>query len=274
MNDDSVEMSKVESLQDIRENIASFDTGWIDQLEIMKKLNLFRNASYWVYDAELQAFANAKFAGFTGMTAERYLNAKGDDYEGVQFHGNVNAWIETVVKQSWLESPELATTLESYASRVAGPDSMRRVKQAKWRFIELPRVDNSIKRSAEVGSPGPQTSDAGTGEAALSASEGERRLVSYLTAVRNSNLSLQIKQRWLKNNPELRCCVCGFSFVKTYGREFIEAHHIHPIGSRGENQITKEDDIIPVCSNCHRMLHIRGEAMSIAELQTILEQNR
>ncbi len=267
-------MSKVESLQDIRENIASFDTGWIDKLEIMKELNLFRNASYWVYDAELQAFANAKFAGFTGMTAKRYLNAKNGVYEGVQFHGNVNARIETVVKQSWLESPELATTLESYASRVAGPDSMRQIKQAKWRFMELPRVDNSIKRSAEVGSPGPQTSDVGTGEAALSAREGERRLVISYEAIRNSSFSSQVKQQWLSQDPKLRCRVCGFSFVTTYGQEFIELHHIDGIAGRGGSQVTTEDRVMPVCSNCHRMLHIRGEAMSIEELQTILGQNR
>jgi len=275
MSDAGVEISKVRSLQEIRENIVSFDTGWIDQLKIKKKLNLFRKARYWVYDAELQAFANAKFAGFARMTADHYLHLQKNQRLIPKFDGReCTDSIKAVVKQPWSESLELATLLVKYAIRDAGPDSMRRVKQAKWRFMELPRVDNSIKRSAEVGSPGPQTSDAGTGEAALSASEGERRLVISYEAIRNSFFSSQVKQQWLSQDPKLRCRVCGFSFVTTYGQEFIELHHIDGIAGRGGSQVTTEDRVLPVCSNCHRMLHIRGEAMSIEELQTILRQNR
>jgi putative restriction endonuclease len=37
--------------------------------------------------------------------------------------------------------------------------------------------------------------------------------------------------------------------------ENIECHHSIPISQMDDNQKTKIQDIIMVCSNCHRMLH-------------------
>lgn len=65
-----------------------------------------------------------------------------------------------------------------------------------------------------------------------------------------------------KRNSNYTCEVCGFNFEKMYGdigKKFIVAHHLRPIGIRGEKgEITRQEDIALVCENCHRMLHIRG----------------
>ena len=56
-----------------------------------------------------------------------------------------------------------------------------------------------------------------------------------------------------------KCLICGFDFGKFYGESFegkIEVHHIKPL-----NEIQKEyivdpiKDLIPVCPNCHMVLH-------------------
>ena len=53
------------------------------------------------------------------------------------------------------------------------------------------------------------------------------------------------------------CQVCEMDFAKTYGdlgKEFIEVHHLHPV-SVGVREVNPVEDLIPLCSNCHSMIH-------------------
>lgn len=53
------------------------------------------------------------------------------------------------------------------------------------------------------------------------------------------------------------CQVCGMNFEQIYGelgKDFIEVHHLHPV-SQGECQVNPIEDLIPLCSNCHSMIH-------------------
>ena len=55
------------------------------------------------------------------------------------------------------------------------------------------------------------------------------------------------------------CSICGLDFEKKYGsigRSFVHIHHIVPVSAIGPGyQIDPERDLIPVCPNCHAMLH-------------------
>lgn len=57
----------------------------------------------------------------------------------------------------------------------------------------------------------------------------------------------------------LNCKVCGFNFEKKYGsigHEFIEVHHKIPLYlNESEINIDPINDLVPLCSNCHRMIH-------------------
>lgn len=73
------------------------------------------------------------------------------------------------------------------------------------------------------------------------------------------------------------CRVCGFNFEEFYGehgKDFIEVHHIKPLSTLEEAiEIDPENDLIPVCSNCHRMLHRkRDNVLSIKELKSLLRR--
>lgn len=61
----------------------------------------------------------------------------------------------------------------------------------------------------------------------------------------------------------VNCSVCGFNFESVYGergRDFIEVHHLKPLSTLNEPmRVNPETDLIPVCSNCHRMIHRRTE---------------
>lgn len=55
------------------------------------------------------------------------------------------------------------------------------------------------------------------------------------------------------------CKICGFSFERKYGEighHFIHVHHIVPVSDmKKEYMINPVSDLIPVCPNCHAMLH-------------------
>ncbi len=81
------------------------------------------------------------------------------------------------------------------------------------------------------------------------------------------------------------CQVCGFNFEKTYGKRedsdpYIEIHHINPLAAtsakKGEHNVDCSKDLIPVCANCHRMLHHykKGKTLHPTELKKILEDKK
>jgi hypothetical protein len=58
-----------------------------------------------------------------------------------------------------------------------------------------------------------------------------------------------------------RCHVprCGFDFEEEFGelgKGFIHVHHVKPISERGAEYVVDPiNDLIPVCPNCHSMIH-------------------
>jgi len=68
-----------------------------------------------------------------------------------------------------------------------------------------------------------------------------------------------------------QCKICNFNFEKAYGeigKDFIHVHHIVDISTIGENyKIKPIKDLIPVCPNCHAMLHKRKPAYSPDEIK-------
>lgn len=74
-----------------------------------------------------------------------------------------------------------------------------------------------------------------------------------------------------------KCMACGFDFQKVYGelgKNFIEVHHVVPLSSRDEIiEINPATDLVCLCSNCHRMVHRKKNAIvTIEELKTVLEK--
>ncbi len=70
------------------------------------------------------------------------------------------------------------------------------------------------------------------------------------------------------------CQVCGFDFEKKYGaigKDFIHVHHKIDISTIGnEYSVDPINDLIPVCPNCHAMLHQKKPAYLIEELKSIM----
>ena len=71
------------------------------------------------------------------------------------------------------------------------------------------------------------------------------------------------------------CQACGFDFRQKYGDigdEYIHVHHIIPVSKLGEGYaIDPIDDLVPLCPNCHAMVHRRSPPLSIDELKLLME---
>ncbi|RIX60588.1 hypothetical protein D3P08_00510 [Paenibacillus nanensis] len=75
----------------------------------------------------------------------------------------------------------------------------------------------------------------------------------------------------------LKCKVCSFNFESFYGsigRDFIHVHHVTPVSRLGPNYtINPVTDLVPVCPNCHAMLHKKTPPYTVDELISIIQSN-
>lgn len=73
------------------------------------------------------------------------------------------------------------------------------------------------------------------------------------------------------------CKVCGFNFENFYGeigKNFIHVHHIIPVSDiKPEYILNPIKDLIPICANCHSMVHRFKEPLSISGLINHLKRN-
>jgi 5-methylcytosine-specific restriction protein A len=69
-------------------------------------------------------------------------------------------------------------------------------------------------------------------------------------------------------------CGCDFSIYGERGKGFIEAHHCTPLYKIGHEIEISLDDLVPVCSNCHSILHRYRDEMTVEELKEIVHNNK
>jgi 5-methylcytosine-specific restriction enzyme A len=71
-----------------------------------------------------------------------------------------------------------------------------------------------------------------------------------------------------------KCAACGFNFEKKYGeigKGRIHVHHVTPIGKIGRQyEIDPKTDLIPVCPNCHFVIHLSEPPLTIEQVRDLL----
>jgi predicted HNH restriction endonuclease len=99
--------------------------------------------------------------------------------------------------------------------------------------------------------------------------EGRKLLRQHLHSEHSARLVATFK----RNLSDFKCKACNFDFGKAYGELghlYIECHHIKPVSKMVLGEKTKLSDLVPLCSNCHRMVHRSQPMKSIAELKQML----
>lgn len=75
------------------------------------------------------------------------------------------------------------------------------------------------------------------------------------------------------------CIICGLNFGEEYGalgEGFIHIHHLRPLHTIKKDYVVDyKKDLIPVCPNCHAMIHRipSGDTMSADELKATLKRS-
>jgi 5-methylcytosine-specific restriction protein A len=75
-----------------------------------------------------------------------------------------------------------------------------------------------------------------------------------------------------------RCKVCDFDFEEVYGElgeRYIHVHHCRDLASIKRQYIVDPvKDLLPVCPNCHAMLHQTTPAIRVEKLKAIITKRR
>ena len=75
-----------------------------------------------------------------------------------------------------------------------------------------------------------------------------------------------------------KCSVCGMAFAARYGANaggFIHVHHLTPFARRHNGSVTDAaKDLVPVCPNCHAVIHMRTPPYTPKETRRMLRPKR
>ena len=110
-------------------------------------------------------------------------------------------------------------------------------------------------------------------EAAQAFPEGAEKSRLHLLRERNQMVVRMAKAP--RAPAGTRCCTAPFArsvsrkSTVLFGTGFIEAHHQMPVAQLKAGSLTRIEDIVLVCPNCHNMLHRGTQLLTVQELQTI-----
>jgi predicted HNH restriction endonuclease len=152
-------------------------------------------------------------------------------------------------------------------------DGVRQISKSTYdkitkgkKYTKKPKIGKPSKTSSKHAAP----SDSQGHESALEGSKTKHFTYKY------------------ERNPKLRkkaieihgtkCKACGFDFKKIYGKigeGYVHIHHKVPISKRGGAvEVSAEKDLIPLCANCHSIIHRRRDStLSLSQLKKAIKAN-
>jgi 5-methylcytosine-specific restriction protein A len=106
------------------------------------------------------------------------------------------------------------------------------------------------------------------------AEEGQVLTRIHRKRERSAKLRKAKKKAVEKETGRLACEACDVDFGERYGprgKGFIECHHVVPLHTLKPKQRTKIEDLALLCSNCHRVLHMRKPWLTVAQVKGLVE---
>lgn len=100
--------------------------------------------------------------------------------------------------------------------------------------------------------------------------EGERKLIQVNAYER----SREAREKCIQIHGTI-CAACNFDFESTYGEHgkgFIHVHHITRLSLNNKRcEVNPENDLIPLCPNCHAMIHrFKEKELSLDDLKSLI----
>ena len=136
-------------------------------------------------------------------------------------------------------------------------------KLANYLGIEMPTEDDELLPEEVKEEPGKPIT------------EGAKKTITVNSYERDPRAKRICKDYYMKRDGRITCQICGFDFGEVYGPEYankIHVHHIVPVSEIREEYIVDPiNDLIPVCPNCHMILHA-GYGISVEALRKKLQK--
>lgn len=266
MSTKSIKFETVTNLQQVIENMKRFEQDLNVEAKLRKQLKQFHQW-YYVHDGDL--LAPSKFIGYQNMTGNLYVNkrllrrAKLDGRE-----------TEHVLKTMFI--PYENEALNEYIRQKLNGQT-----RVTFKVNILEQEKEAIEKSFTKGASHTKVSDllqVVIEDVDALQEEGGYRLegAEKLYFVKKYERDPHNRKRAIEIHG-LNCYACGFNFEEMYGergKDFIEVHHLQPLSTlKEEVQINPKTDLVPLCANCHRMVHRKKDnVLTIEELKRIIER--
>ncbi len=181
-------------------------------------------------------------------------------YVSVRFDVLLHPDREPLLPRSHLDSGALADVhWETQASGITIPPNAAAELEELWRAFLTQRGYSPIVLADEV-------------PAAERYWEGALRRVTVNAYERDATA-----RRACITHFGTACQVCGFDFGAAYGEigtGFIHVHHTRPLSDVREGYaVDPLKDLVPVCPNCHAMLHHISPPLPVTELRNRLKDS-
>ncbi len=145
----------------------------------------------------------------------------------------------------WKLRPELAEALEETNPQVLAAETVKMEETEEKEASQLP-LDELLSRARNIHS-------------------GPADTYTATTQQRRRNPLLQLAAKAKANGV---CQLCGITleYKDKQGRPYLEAHHIIPLSENGPDELS---NMVALCPNCHRKMHIVGDSDDIAKLMAL-----
>lgn len=234
------------------EKLENYLTG--DNENQMKEANqlIKRGTCFIAYqtDNELR-FSPSRFVGYVENNIEIHQRS-------TTKHGGItNSAISKILKSKPLDDDKLDSEYLKYCHKLGIMPSEKGsfgIKRKFWRFNLEYDFQNNLMLSNEF-------------------PEGKIVGRKHIARERNQKLISEVKINFKSKYGKLNCQICGFDFEKVYGeigKDFVECHHTVPVSEMLDNHKTKIEDIVILCSNCHRMIHRKRPWLKIKDLKKLI----
>jgi hypothetical protein len=255
----------VKNWDEIIDNLHQFMT-IVDNRD-SKAFERFTSFSHWYYFPSEKTFAPNKFLRYRNTTLENYKGEGSGNSKDSTLKKHFKMLDENSVGYKYLFSK-----LEEFAQKIGGKlnvsikihipneyneDEFIYTDDEKEKIItELERLEKQSHLEGGI----------------------VRRLKESVSIKRNSKVRDECLKHYFPNKEHYCCKICNFDFEEKYGEKgkgYIEIHHIesHAKKSRemGEHEVDPIKDLLPICSNCHSIIHRDKIPLEIEEIKKYIK---
>ncbi len=180
--------------------------------------------------------------------------------------GNMVDWFSRRYTENAQSVAEATNSLDRVKEKRKNPSN------GKYREVWVYKAKREFLKQSKLGTTeGQEIPYADEVSGFDSIKEGAVKIVKVNAYERSPDARERCVKRW-----GLCCIVCNFNFESFFGQlgeGYIHVHHLKPLAEiREEYEIVPEEDLRPVCPNCHSMLHRNKPALSIEELQNLVRR--